>query len=96
MSEVKWAHKVEARTLAEAEKHREEWTQADLEFVAAFRDECTDEELALTLGRSYYAISSIKEVLDERLFRPRHTTERQRVAAAPTYTFVDGDVPPGW
>ena len=93
-----WNSRVEARTLATAENHREVWTNADLEFVAAFRDEATDEELAVTLGRSYYAIASIKRVLDERMGRvvENRVTAQDRVRSARTYTFIDGDVPPDW
>ena len=93
---MSWQHKVEARTLVTADQHRELWSAEDLEFVAAFRDTCTDEELAYALGRSYYAIASIKQTLDARLGAPRRVTERQRVAATRAYTFIDGDVPPGW
>lgn len=90
-----WARRVEASTLVTADQHREEWSQEDLEFVAAFRNEASDEELATTLGRSLYAIWSIKHVLDERLGRRRPLTERQRLARAEGFDFVT-TFPPGW
>lgn len=91
-----WAHRVEAATLAEAGHHRDDWSHDDLLFVAKHADHMTDEELAYRLGRSYYAIASIKQVIEERLSKPARLTERQRIDRAPVYTFVGNDVPPGW
>jgi hypothetical protein len=91
---MSWQAKVEAGTLVTADNHREVWETEDLEFVAAFRDDESDESLAYALGRSYYAITAIKRVLDERLTKEvaaRAAASRQR-----TYTFIDGDVPEDW
>lgn len=91
-----WQAKVEANTLATAKNHRSTWTSDDLEFVAAFRDEATDEELAIALGRSYFAIASIKRELDERMTKSveERTVSTQRREKG--WTFVGDDVPPGW
>lgn len=91
-----WHHEVEARTLPMAENHRDYWEREDLEFVREFRDTATDEELAYALGRSYYAVVSIKHVLDERLAAEVRVTEKQRQTQARAYTFIGDDVPPGW
>lgn len=92
--ETRSAH--EADTLAEAHKHRDDWTVDDLEFVAAFTSQSTDAELALALGRSLYAIESIHATLEARL-----TTRRAKAGAAArpcnrTYTFIGDDVPADW
>lgn len=91
-----WAAEVEQRTLATADNHRETWDVEDLEFVAAFANSASNEELAVTLGRSLYAIQSIKNVIDERV---RREVAKRNVAARQSergYTFIDGDYPPGW
>jgi hypothetical protein len=91
---IKWAHRVEAETLKTADNHRETWDLDDLEFVAAFRDETNDEELAVTLGRSLYAVQSIKRVLDERI--TREVAVRNVTRTETGWTFIGDDVPPGW
>jgi hypothetical protein len=91
-----WHHNVEARTLAEASNHRDYWDRQDLEYVAKHRDTLTDEVMAYALGRSYYAVVSIKQVLDQRLGAEVRVTERHRQETAPAYTFIGNDVPPGW
>lgn len=91
-----WATEVEQRTLKTADNHKEIWDVEDLEFVAAFAADSTDEELALTLGRSLYAIQSIKKVLDERINREVAARRTEARATERGYTFIDGDYPPGW
>jgi hypothetical protein len=91
-----WDQKVEQRTLVTADNHRELWDDDDLAFVAAFRDDATNEELAVTLGRSLFAITSIKQVLDERIAKQVAERRRAQRPSQRAYTFIDGDVPPGW
>lgn len=55
-----WAHRVQSETLLHAEAYGEPWTPDELELVLAFTDDATDEELAITLGRSLYAIWAIQ------------------------------------
>lgn len=86
----------QGRTKPEADRHRDDWTNEDLELVAAFRGESTVEDLALATGRTYYAIHAILQVLDERLARAE---ARRRTNARPSqraYTFIGDDVPEGW
>lgn len=56
----RWYEQTQGRTLNEATSHRERWTTDDLEFVVAFTEESSDEELALTLGRSLASIWNIQ------------------------------------
>jgi hypothetical protein len=63
-------HRSQAITLPVATEHRETWVREDLEFVQMFTDE-RDEDLALALGRTLYAIRSIRAVIDERIERDR-------------------------
>jgi len=58
-----WASTTQGRTLVTADAHGEAWTPDDVEFVAAFTDDVSDEELATTLGRSLYAIWAIQHRL---------------------------------
>ena len=60
MSETSWAARVEATTLITADHHRETWTREEIELVMAFTDDATDEEIAVTLGRSLFAVWSIQ------------------------------------
>ncbi len=60
-----WTARTQAVTIANASKHGEGWTSADLEFVTAFSDDVTNEELALSLGRTLFAIASIKQAIAE-------------------------------
>lgn len=87
------------RTLAFADAWGEPWSPNEVEFVQAFTDDATDEEIAVTLGRSLYAIWSIQSRLrtgDLDFDRATRVTTSARVAQAPTYTFIGDDVPPGW
>ena len=93
---MNWQANVESRTLITADNHREIWDIEDLEFVAAFRETESDESLAIALGRSYFAITAIKRILDERITKEIAERRIQERKNGKTYTFIDGDVPPDW
>lgn len=63
-------HRSQAITLPLATAHRASWDTDDLEFVANFSDE-RDEDIALALNRSLYAIRAIRAHLDTRLATAR-------------------------
>ena len=63
-------HRSQAITLPVATSHRANWTLAELEFVEAFETE-RDEDIALALNRTLYAVRGIR----------RHTAERRATAA---------------
>lgn len=46
------------RTLLGADRYRDEWTQADVDFLIEFTDEVTDGEIAEALGRTLWAVQS--------------------------------------
>ena len=73
-----WGVRVNERTLLHATNHRDE----------------SNEYLADTLGRSLFAIQSIKTILDERLKRSvaRRKTEARRNQG---FDYVN-TFPPGW
>lgn len=100
-----WAARIEQDTLANATNAGDRWTLDDVQFVVAFTDDVKDEELALALGRSLYAVWAIQNRIRtegvEGVIASFDTTRNARsyvarVASSPTYTFIDGDVPPGW
>lgn len=76
-------HRSQAKTLPLAIEHRAEWTTADLEFVAEFSAD-RDEDIALALGRSLYAIRAIRTVLEDRMTKAR----RRRIGAPPSQTLA--------
>lgn len=87
-----WARARQGETQAQATNHRDTWTLTDLEFVEAFRDDVSDTELATALGRTLYAIWSIKAAIVNDGVRER----AQRVQRAPTawdrgWTGLEGD-----
>jgi hypothetical protein len=55
---------LQVQTIETATKHGETWTTAELQFVAEFPNE-TAAELARTLGRTLYAIQSIREAIKQ-------------------------------
>lgn len=55
------AHQDEARMLAE--HNGQPWTPDEVEFVAAFTDDCIDAELAISLGRTLYAVENLQHRL---------------------------------
>lgn len=61
-------HRSQAIALEVAVRHHDHWTTKDLEFVQAFSDD-RDEDIAIALGRSLYAIRGIRGVLTERMER---------------------------
>lgn len=91
------------RTLADASNWGETWTVEDVEFVVEFTDDVKDEELALTLGRSLYAIWALQHrVRHEGFAGVVASVEASQIARARAsrvevgYTFIGDDVPPGW
>ena len=90
--------RAQARTTRSADANGERWTREDLEFVVAFTDTERDEDLAIALGRTLYAIWNIQHRLAHEGVEgvmKRDEVRRTRPAAR-TYTFIDGDVPDGW
>lgn len=73
-------HRSQAVTLPVATKHRAMWTNADLDFVLAFENE-RDEDIALALGRSLYAIRGIRSVIDDRRAKRRAINPAKRELA---------------
>lgn len=55
-----WAAKVQGTTLVTADAHRERWTRDEVEFVVAMTDGERDEDIALALGRSLYAVWNLQ------------------------------------
>lgn len=55
--------KSQGRTLPVATHHYEAWSPSEVELVLAFTDEATDEEIAITLGRSLYAVWNLQHRL---------------------------------
>ncbi len=69
-------HRSQAITLPNATAHRETWETDDLLFVQAFAEE-RDEDLALALGRSLYAIRAIRTHIEQRL---AHVAQRRTLS----------------
>lgn len=79
-------HRSQANTLPTATSLHATWTTAELEFVAAFGDTERDEDIALALNRSLYAIRAIRTHLDERLASaPRTRIARPREVVVTSY-----------
>lgn len=57
-----WTRNTQARTTVTADNHRERYTQDELDMIVAFPDEPIS-ELATTLGRTYFAISTLKAMI---------------------------------
>lgn len=74
----------QARTLGTAVNWGEGWAKDELEIVASFPDE-TAEELARTLGRTVYAVQSVREALAKGLV---DATGRRRPKPAPAFRFT--------
>lgn len=64
MAITEWTDRTQRATLANATRNGEGWTTRELEFVTAFRDEATDAEIALALGRTLYAVQTIAKAID--------------------------------
>lgn len=58
-----WARKIQNQTKATAERHDLEWTTAELEMITAFADDVSAAELAEAMGRTLFAIQSIKQAV---------------------------------
>lgn len=80
--------RAQARTLATAVAWGEEWGKHEIEMVAAFTDE-TAEELARALGRTVYAVQSIREALHKGLVDAQGA-RRRREPEPFTFTFAKG------
>lgn len=65
MANDAWTTRTYAQTLATATRHRDGWTTSDLDFVTAFQGEVSDTELATALGRTIFAIQTIKHAIRE-------------------------------
>lgn len=80
--------RAQARTLATAVAWGEEWGKQEIEMVAAFPEE-TAEELARALGRTVYAVQSVRERLAQGLVDA--TGARRRREPEPfRFTFAKG------
>lgn len=87
----------QGRTLTRAKNHREPWSQVEVDLLIDCSDE-TAEVVAEALERTLYAVQSARYALAHGLpvgggNTPVHEPSSTRQRA---YTFVDGDVPPGW
>ena len=84
----KSTRQAQARSLATAVAWGEEWGKQEIEMVAAFPDE-TAEELGRALGRTVYAVQSIREALHKGLVDA--TGARRRREPEPFgFTFAKG------
>jgi hypothetical protein len=92
-----WARRTQDATLVTADAWGEAWSDDDIEFVAAFTDDATDEEIATTLGRSLYAIWAIQTRIREGAITPRRRDVRSPIAKAwdQGFDFVT-TFPPGY
>lgn len=88
MANDAWTIKTQNATTITAINHREGWTNEELEFVVAFGGTVSDAELAITMGRTLFAIQTIRHAI--RAGRPVGSA---RVAAgATTYRgWMEGD-----
>lgn len=80
-----WTAATQARTKATATKHGETWTSADLELVDAFAAEA-NAELAEALGRTLFAIQSIKSAIRN----GARNTERVAISDRPYRGWMEG------
>lgn len=71
-------HRSQAITLPVASSHRATWTTDELLFVAEFANE-RDEDIAVALGRTLYAVRGIRAHLDERRAVRRFAAPREVV-----------------
>lgn len=80
-----WGREVQATTIATATKWGEVWTTSDLEMVEAFAD-LPDAEVAIALGRTLFAIQTIKHAIRAGRVSPAEARVRRgRVANAGAY-----------
>lgn len=57
-----WTRTTQDATIVTADNHRERYTQDELDMIVAFPDEPIS-ELATTLGRTYFAITTLKAMI---------------------------------
>jgi hypothetical protein len=74
-----WARRTQGATLVTADAHNAPWDDDDIEFVATFTDDATDEEIAIALGRSLYAIWAIQTRIREGAITPRRRDARSPI-----------------
>lgn len=74
-------HRSQAITLPVAVAYRASWTTDELLFVAEFAAD-RDEDIALALGRTLYAIRAIRQHLDERRAVRRFASPREAVVTS--------------
>lgn len=76
--------KAQERTLPLARNWGEGWGQGDIQLVQGF-PECTAEELGEALGRTVYAVQSVRQAIQE----GRVTSDgRRRPLPAPAHRFT--------
>ena len=63
MAITDWTRRTQRVTLANATRNGEGWTSNDLAFVTAFGGEVPDAELAIALGRTLFAIQTIRHAI---------------------------------
>lgn len=85
--------RAQSRTLLEANAWGEPWAGFELDLVREFGED-TAEDLATALGRTVYAVQSIREAI--RRGEPVGGGNRPTPRPQPAYTFIGSDVPPGW
>lgn len=61
---TEWTRRTQSLTASNASRNGEGWTNADLEFVATFATDATDADIALALGRTLYAIQTIRKAIE--------------------------------
>src|SRR5690349_115349 len=85
-SSTAWAHRVQDGTLVTADHHRERWTPDEIEFVVEMTDDERDEDIALALGRSLYAVWALQHrVRTEGVEGVMRRPARRVVATCPTH-----------
>lgn len=89
MASDTWTLSHQQATLFSASNWGEGWTSRDIDFVIAFQDSASDTELALALGRTLFAVQSIKNAIRH---GRRTTVLRGRRAHAGSYRgWMEGD-----
>lgn len=95
-----WAERTQGVTLVTATERGERWTRDDLEFVVAMTETERDEDIAVALGRTLFAIWNIQFRLThegvEGVVASQERTTPVRPLSNRTYTFIGDDVPAGW
>lgn len=85
-----YAANAQSRTLAEAENNGEGWTQFEIDMLIEYTDKETDETLALTLGRTLWAVVAKQyELRNGRRAQGTAVKTRQRVELSYDRGFTD-------